>query len=68
LRTTKDEWRAIEHAKLSDLVILKGILSKYILTGMIKATIWNEGVENQVYLRVLNKLKSLMETWDQPLA
>ena len=68
LRTIEDEWKAIENARISDMPVLRGILSKYILKGMIQATVWNEGVTNQVYLRLLNRLKDLMETWDQPLA
>lgn len=68
LRTAEDEWKVIENVKLIDIAILKAILSRYVLKGLIKSTIWNEGVENQAYLRVLNKLKELMETWDKPLA
>lgn len=68
LRTVEDELKAIDIARISDMPLLKGILSKYVLMGMMKSTIWNEGVENQVYLHILKKLKDLMETWDQPLA
>lgn len=68
IRTFQDEWKAIENAGLADIVILKAILSRYISKGRIKSVIWNQGVENEAYLRVLKKLKDLMETWDKPLA
>lgn len=68
LKTYQDEWKIIDSVKLVDIATLKAILSRYILKGRIKAVVWNEGVENEVYLRVLNKLRELMETWDQPLA
>ena len=68
IRTYQDEWKAIEKAGLTEIVVLKAILSRYVMKGRIKSVIWNEGVEKEAYLRVLLKLKDLMETWDKPLA
>lgn len=68
IKNYKDEWKLIESAKITDIYLLKGILSKYVLRGMIKGSVWTEAVENQIFCRVLWKLKELMEFWDGPLS
>ncbi len=68
IRTKEDEWKAIEQTKITDLSPIIGILSKYVLRGMTRASEWNDGVKNEIYYRSLKKLKELIETWDQPLA
>ncbi|MBO5291890.1 MAG: hypothetical protein J6B10_01740 [Lachnospiraceae bacterium] len=65
IRNVKDEKRAIERATLQDIGILGGILSKYIIKGMTKGSVWQEGVENGVLLAVLEKMKELMDFWDK---
>lgn len=68
LHTAEDELRFIRHASLKEMSALTGILSKYVLKGRTKGTVWKEGVENGVLLEVLLKMKDLMEFWDKPLA
>lgn len=68
IRDYRDEWKLIETAKITDIPMLKGILSKYVLKGMTKGTVWSEAVEKQIFLRVLVKMKELVEFWDGPLA
>ena len=46
---------------------LKGILSKYILGGMTKGQVWSEGVSNGSILKVLLKMKEILEYWDKPI-
>ena len=62
------EKRAIDEAGVKDGDVLCGILSKYILSGMVKGNVWSLGVTEGIYLRVLKKMKSLLEIWDAPLA
>lgn len=64
IRDYKDEWKLIENCKIQDIYILKGILSKYVLKGMTKAIVWSEAVEYSIFLKVITKLKELMEFWD----
>ncbi|HKM04866.1 MAG TPA: hypothetical protein VJZ04_09835 [Lachnospiraceae bacterium] len=67
LRTTEDEWKAIEKATIKEFDLLKGIFSKYILQGMTKSRMWIEGVENKIFLNLLLKMKEIIEFWDKPL-
>lgn len=67
MRNSQDELKYIEKAKITEMNLLKGILSKYILKGTTKATVWTEGVENSVFLEVLMKLRELIEFYDGPL-
>lgn len=62
-----DEISLIHRATINDMDILFGILSKYIITGRVKARVWNEGVENGVYFESISKLKELIEFWDMPI-
>lgn len=67
MMTDQDELRCIANAKIVDMFLLKGILSKYVLRGMTKAVLWSEGVENGVLLAVLYKLRELIEFYEGPL-
>lgn len=68
IETTADEYVLIDRASVQDLGILIGILSKYVLGGRTKGTLWSEGVRNGVYLAIVTKFKELCEFWDKPLA
>lgn len=67
IRNTADERRLIKQATIKEMDILTGILSKYVLGGMTKASVWPQGVENGIFLRVLLKMKEIVEFWDRPL-
>ncbi len=64
MKTDEDELRCIASAKISDMALLKGILSKYVYRGMTKATVWNEGIENGVMLATLHKMQALIEFYE----
>ena len=50
-----------------DIQKLGDILSKYVLKGMSKSTLWTEGMEEGVYYAVVNKMKELIEFWSMPM-
>lgn len=59
IKTHEDEIRLLESATLADLRIFKGVISKYVLGGRTRASVWSEGVESgvlKVALDCLNKL------------
>ena len=62
----------INDAGIANMEDLAGILSKYILGGMTKGTLWAEGVRNGVLHRVVEKMDELCKFWgqesDRPLA
>lgn len=66
--TVEDEFKVIEEAALKNANVLCSILSKYVLGGMTKGTVWSTGVENGIFLAVLKKMKLLLDIWDAPLA
>jgi hypothetical protein len=72
LNTAKDELLYINDAQITDMDDLAGILSKYILTGMTKGSVWAEGVRNGVLYNVVKKMDDLCRFWekasDNPLA
>ena len=67
MHNSDDEVRYIREAKITQMNLLRGILSKYIVRGMTKATVWNEGVEKGIFLQVLLKLRELIEFYEGPL-
>jgi len=68
IRTVQDEKKIIARTGIRDMDILCGILSKYVLGGMTKGVLWEQAVEEGVFLAVLLKMKEIMEFWDKPLA
>lgn len=63
LQSVQDELDLISRVTMKDFGILEGILSKYVLKGMVKASVWSEGVTSGVLLNVIAKMKELVEFW-----
>ena len=63
LNSAKDELTFIQDAQITDIDDLAGILSKYILTGMTKGTVWAVGVRNGVLYNVVKKMDELVKFW-----
>ncbi len=66
LRTHGDERKLIARATWRDWDILRGILSKYVLGGRVKAVLWNEAVTEGIFCLVLERMKEIIEYWDKP--
>lgn len=65
IRSHADERRLIAAAELKDWDILAGILSKYVLEGQRKATLWGEAVREDIFVLVLKKMRQIIEYWDK---
>ena len=63
INSAKDELMLINDAQITDIDDLAGILSKYILTGMTKGSVWAEGVRNGVLYNVVKKMDELVTFW-----
>ena len=63
ISSAKDELTIIHDVQITDIDDLAGILSKYILTGMTKGTVWAEGVRNGVLYHVVKKMDDLVTFW-----
>lgn len=67
IRTHKEERKMIEKATWREWNILCGILSRYVLGGQVKATLWNEAVQESIFYLVLKQMKDIIEFWDKPI-
>lgn len=65
IKTHDDERRLIAAAELKDWDVLCGILSKYVLSGMTKATVWGEAVQENIFVLVLRQMRKIIEYWDK---
>lgn len=65
--TLEDEQRMISRADITQMDVLKGILSKYIMGGMTKGRMWTEAVEKRIFLNIVQKMKENLEFWDKPM-
>lgn len=68
LNSAKDELAFIQKAEIRDMDDLAGILSKYILSGMTKGSVWAQGVYNGVLYNVVKKMDDLCKFWGQELS
>ena len=51
---------AMESATLRDMDLFRGIISKYVMEGMRKSTMWTTAVEEKIFVTALSKLRSLI--------
>ena len=65
IRTHDDERRVIAAAELRDWDILRGILSKYVLEGQTKATLWGEAVQENIFALVMGRMRRIVGYWDK---
>lgn len=65
IRNHTDEKRAIAAAQLPEWEILAGILSKYVLEGRRKATLWGEAVSEGIFVLVLRQMRDIIGYWDK---
>ena len=65
IRSHDDERKVIAAAELRDWDVLCGILSKYVLGGRTRPTLWSEAVEENIFALVLGRMRSIIEFWDK---
>lgn len=63
IKTVEDELKAISQADITQMDILKGILSKYIMGGMTKGRMWTDAVQNRIFLNIVQKMKENLDFW-----
>ena len=67
IKTHDDERKIIKAASIKEWDLLRGILSKYVLGGRVKSVLWSEGVQENIFVMVLNQMQKIIEYWDKPL-
>ena len=63
IKNFKDEIRFIDNAEITDMDDLAGILSKYILEGQVRGSVWAEGVYTGVLFKVVDRMRELLHFW-----
>lgn len=64
IKDEADERRVIENCTIRQLDVIGDILSKYVMGGRTKGTVWSEGVRNGVYLAAITKAYDLIHFWE----
>lgn len=67
IRTPEDERKVIQNAGIKEWDMLCGILSKYVLGGQTKGTLWSEAVQERIFYQVIKKMCDIIEYWDKPM-
>ena len=65
IKTHDDERKLIKNADINSWGILCGILSKYVLGGRTKGTLWNEAVKERIFYMVILRMSEIIEFWDR---
>lgn len=61
IKSCADERRLMTQAKIQDIAIFKGILSKYVLEGKRKASCWRDAVGEKIFSTALDCLNELFK-------
>jgi hypothetical protein len=67
IRTVAQERKAIERATLKEWNVLRGILSKYVLGGMTKGSLWSQAISDNIFYLTIKQMKYVLEYWDKPI-
>ncbi len=65
MNTVEDELKMIRETQIMEIENLGAVLSKYVILGMSKSVMWNEGVSNGVFYAIVSKMKELVEFWSR---
>jgi len=66
IKDYKDELKLIKNADINSMSVIGDILSMYVIKGMRKSMIWNQGIEYGVYECAVGKMKEIIEYWTRP--
>lgn len=66
IKNWKDELDVIDKIELKNMHVLGDILSRYVIKGMTRGVIWNEGVEYGIYEHAIAKMKELIDYYTRP--
>lgn len=61
----EEERALIQQATWRNWDLLKGILSRYVMGGRVKASLWSEAVKEDVFHQILLKMKEIVEGWEE---
>ena len=63
LKNSADELNFIGNADIKNMEDICGILSRYVIEGNVRGSVWSEGVRNGVFCAALSKMREIIEFW-----
>lgn len=67
IKTVQDEIKLIHNSELKDINNIGAVISKYVLGGMRRGTMWTEAVTSGVFYEAISQLRKNIEFWDVPI-
>lgn len=67
IESPAQERKILENAAIRDIDVFRAILSKYVLEGQTKSVMWTRGVEERIYVTVLDTLQKRFAEYDKLL-
>lgn len=67
IKTREDEFKLIAKSDLKDTANIGAIMSKYVIEGMRRGSMWTDAVTSGIFLEAIKKLKANIEFWDVPI-
>jgi len=64
IKNHDEERRVIIGATWKEWDVLCGILSKYVLGGRTRSTLWTEGISEQIFYLTVSKMQEITDFWD----
>ena len=64
MKDATDELKMIDKCTIRQMDVIGDILSRYVMGGRTKSTVWAEGVRNGVYLAAITKAYELIHFWE----
>lgn len=64
IKTPEQERKIIDSCTYREWDVLRGILSRYVLGGRTKGLLWSQGVSEQIFCLVLEKMDGIITEWD----
>lgn len=67
IKTAEDELKVIADTQIMEIETLGDILSNYVIRGMSKSVMWNDGVSKGIFYAAVSRMKELLEFWTKPM-
>jgi len=64
IKNHDEERRVIIGSSWKEWDVLCGILSKYVLGGRTKSSLWAEGISEQIFYLTVSKMQEITDFWD----
>lgn len=64
MKTVEDELKVIENCTILQMNVIGDIISKYVIGGRTKSTLWSEAARHGVFIAAIEKADALIHYWE----